>query len=76
VKSPPALAGPPVLVKLGGAERLNVAPVEVPRALWSTRVPLALVGTIFTLLLCVWSTYAFVASQLVAMYRLKEGAQS
>src|ERR1035437_1265748 len=74
LRSPPALAGPPVLVKLAGAERLNVAPPEVPRALWSSRVPLALVGTIFTLLLCVWSTYAFVVSQLVAMYRLKEGA--
>jgi hypothetical protein len=37
-------------------------------------VPLALVGTIMALLLCVWSTYGFVVSQLVAMYRLpKEG---
>ncbi|MFI5246368.1 MAG: hypothetical protein ACHQQR_14140, partial [Gemmatimonadales bacterium] len=74
VKSPPALAGAPVSVKLGGAEPVRSAPVEVPRALWSTRVPLALVGTIITLLLCVWSTYAFVVSQLVAMYRLKEEA--
>jgi hypothetical protein len=74
VRSPAALAGPPALVKLGGAEPALVTAVVVPRALWSTRVPLALVGTIFTLLLCVWSTYAFVVSQLVAMYRLKEGA--
>jgi Ni/Fe-hydrogenase subunit HybB-like protein len=71
---PPALAGAPVLVKLGGAEPARIAPPEVPRALWSSRVPLAIVGTILTLLLCVWSTYAFVASQLVAMYRLKEEA--
>ena len=74
VRSPPALAGPPVQVILGGAAPARITPVEVPRALWSTRVPLALVGTIMALLLCVWSTYGFVVSQLVAMYRLpKEG---
>jgi hypothetical protein len=74
VRSPPALAGPPVQVILGGAAPARIAPVEIPRALWSTRVPLALVGTIMALLLCVWSTYGFVVSQLVAMYRLpKEG---
>jgi hypothetical protein len=74
VKSPPALAGPPTEVTLGGAEPIHITPVAVPRALWSSRVPLALVGTIGALLLCVWSTYAFVVSQLVAMYRLKEEA--
>jgi molybdopterin-containing oxidoreductase family membrane subunit len=72
VKSPPALAGAPVQVKLGGAEPARVWPVEIPRALWSSRVPLALVGTIAFLLTCVWSTYGFVVSQLAAMYRLKE----
>ena len=74
LKSPPALAGPAVLVKLGGAEPVHADAAPVPRALWSSRVPLGLIGTILFLLLCVWSTYAFVASQLVAMYRLKEGA--
>jgi Ni/Fe-hydrogenase subunit HybB-like protein len=72
VKSPPALAGPPAAVKLGGAEPARTSPAEDPRALWSSRVPLALVGTIAFLLTCVWSTYAFVVSQLAAMYRLKQ----
>jgi Ni/Fe-hydrogenase subunit HybB-like protein len=71
LKSPPAYAGTALNVKLGGAAPLPSFPVDVPRALWSSRAPLAIVGTISFLLLCVWSTYAFVVSQLAAMYRLK-----
>jgi molybdopterin-containing oxidoreductase family membrane subunit len=72
VKSPPALAGAPVEVKLGGAQPAHASPMEVPRALWSSRAPLGVVGTILFLLLCVWTTYGFVVSQLAALYRLKE----
>ncbi|MFI5311957.1 MAG: NrfD/PsrC family molybdoenzyme membrane anchor subunit [Gemmatimonadales bacterium] len=72
VKSPPALAGAPVEVKLGGAQPARTPLAEVPRALWSSRPPLPIVGTIAFLLLCVWSTYGFVVSQLAAMYRLKQ----
>ncbi len=71
VNAPPALAGPPVEVKLGGAPA-PARPVETPRALWSSRAPLGIVGTILFLLLCVWTTYGFVVSQLAAMYRLKK----
>ena len=74
VKSPPALAGAPVEVKLGGAPPARSSPAEVPRALWSSRAPLPIMLTILFLLTCVWTTYAFVVSQLAAMYRLqKEG---
>ena len=72
VRSPPALAGPPVQVKLGGAEPARVSRAAVPRALWSSRAPIGIVGTIVFLLLCVWTTYGFVISQLAAIYRLKE----
>jgi hypothetical protein len=73
VKSPPALAGAPVLVTLGGAEPARASLAEVPRALWSSRAPLPIMVTILFLLTCVWSTYGFVVSQLAAMYRLQKG---
>jgi Ni/Fe-hydrogenase subunit HybB-like protein len=74
VKSPPALAGAPLEVKLGGAPTAHAALIEDPRALWSSRAPLPIMFTILFLLACVWTTYAFVVSQLAAMYRLqKEG---
>jgi hypothetical protein len=72
VRSPPALVGPPLEVKLGGAEPARTSPAEVPRALWSSRAPIGIVSTISFLLLCVWTTYGFVVSQLAAIYRLKE----
>jgi molybdopterin-containing oxidoreductase family membrane subunit len=72
VKSPSALAGAPVELKLGGAPAKHTEVAEVPRALWSSRVPLPVVGTIGFLLLCVWATYGFVVTQLVALYRLKQ----
>jgi molybdopterin-containing oxidoreductase family membrane subunit len=72
--SPPALASAPVQVTIGGAARPSAAPEEVPRALWSSRAPLAIVGTIAFLLLCVWGTYGFVVVQLAAMYHVnREG---
>lgn len=40
---------------------------NAPRALWSSRAPLALIATIIFLLSCVWITYAFVGTQLLAM---------
>ena len=41
----------------------------VPRALWSSRPPLLIVGTIAFLATIVWTTYSFVVSQLVAIKR-------
>ena len=71
IQSPATLASPPVLVKIGGAPAAHATLDAVPRALWSSRPPLAIIGTIGFLLLCVWSTYGFAVSQLVAMSRLK-----
>jgi len=73
VRSPPALVGPPVQVIFAGAEPVRPLRAEVPRALWSSRAPIGIVGTIVFLLLCVWTTYGFVIAQLAAIYRLKEG---
>ena len=72
VREPAALAGPAVNVTIGGAERPHAMTADVPRALWSTRTPLAIVCTIVFLLCCVWTTYGFVVAQLAAMHRLPQ----
>ena len=72
IQSPSDLIGPPLEVQLaGGAPRVALTD-NVPRALWSSRAPVAMVATIIFLLLCVWLTYAFVVTQLFAMRRLPE----
>jgi hypothetical protein len=72
IESPSDLIGPPLEVQLaGGAPRVALID-NVPRALWSSRAPLAMVATIIFLLACVWLTYAFVVTQLFAMSRLTE----
>ena len=72
VESPSDLAGSQVEMKFPGATPARPWASEAPRALWSSRPPLALVGTILFLLLCVWSTYLFVVGQLVALRHLNE----
>jgi molybdopterin-containing oxidoreductase family membrane subunit len=72
VQSPAELSGPAVQVTLAGGSPARAWTADVPRALWSSRAPLGVVGTIVFLLLCVWTTYAFVVGQLVAMHHLKE----
>ena len=67
VLSPADLVGPPLEVKLSGGAARTVRTASVPRALWSSRAPLPMVATIIFLLLCVWLTYAFVGTQLLAM---------
>ena len=57
----------------GGAPRI-ARQARAPRALWSSRTPLPMLATIIALLLCVWSTYAFVVRQLVVMRHLKTPA--
>ena len=71
VTSPAELEGTAVDVKFGGAPS-RVWSAQPPRALWSTRAPLAIVGTITLLLATVWTVYAYVVGQLVAMSNLKE----
>jgi Ni/Fe-hydrogenase subunit HybB-like protein len=45
------------------------ADAGVPRALWSSRAPLLIVGTIAFLATIVWTTYSFVVRQLVMIKR-------
>lgn len=71
LQSPPELDGSAADVKLAGSPA-RPWPSVPPRALWSSRVPLAIPVTIAFLLLCVWSTYAFVVTQLAALHNLKE----
>jgi len=71
LQSPPELEGSAVDVKLAGAPARSWAAVP-PRALWSSRVPLAIPAAIAFLVLCVWSTYAFVAIQLAALRNLNK----
>ena len=70
VEPPLSLQGTEADVELPGAPQpaWNDKP---PRALWSTRAPLAIPITIALLLAAVWSTYAFVVGQLVALSNLK-----
>ena len=71
LRSPPELDGSAADVKLAGAPA-RPWPSVPQRALWSSRVPLVIPATIGFLMLCVWSTYAFVATQLAAMHNLRE----
>ena len=71
LRSPPELDGSVADVKFGGAPVLPWPSVP-PRALWSSRIPLAIPVTIAFLMLCVWSTYAFVVTQLAALHNLRE----
>ena len=74
LQSPEALVGAPIEVRLAGGAVRTASAGAAPRALWSTRAPLPLVVTICGLLLCVWLTYVYVVTQLVAMRHLKEPA--
>ncbi len=72
VQAPAELVGTSVTAAIpGGTPRRTTSDPE-PRALWSTRPPIAMITTIGFLLLCVWSTYAFVVRQLVAMSHLPQ----
>jgi len=73
VQSPDEVAGAVVHVRLGGGTVSRAWSAEPPRALWSSRAPIAVMATIGFLLLCVWSTYGFVVGQLSAMYNLNKG---
>lgn len=70
VTAPTALAGTAVVSAMVGVPTRPWSP-DPPRAIWSSRPPLAMVATIAALLLCVWSTYAFVVAQLAAMRKLE-----
>jgi Ni/Fe-hydrogenase subunit HybB-like protein len=66
--------GPVAVLRLTeGVSPRPTSTANAPRALWSSRAPLPMVGTILFLLLCVWTTYAFVVWQLVALSRVRGG---
>ncbi len=70
VRAPDAVAGTEVTMTFPGAMAVRPWTAEAPAALWSSRPPLAIVATIVTLLLIVWSTYGFVVAQLVELSHL------
>ena len=72
VQAPVALEGVTVQSLLPGGTALHVVSAPEPRALWAERAPLPLLITIAVLVICVWSTYAFVVGQLVAMAHLRQ----
>ncbi|HSQ29158.1 MAG TPA: NrfD/PsrC family molybdoenzyme membrane anchor subunit [Gemmatimonadaceae bacterium] len=72
VQAPAELAGTSVTVTMPGGAPTRATTESQPRALWSTRPPLPMIATIFGLLLCVWSTYAFVVGQLIALSHVKQ----
>lgn len=73
VQSPDEVAGAVVHARLGGGAVSRAWTADPPRALWSSRAPIAVMATIGFLLLCVWSTYGFVVGQLTALYHLNRG---
>ena len=72
VQAPADLAGANVVVTMPGGAPTRATNESPPRALWSARPPLPMIATIFGLLLCVWSTYAFVVGQLIALSHVKQ----
>lgn len=72
--SPDELAGTAVETVLPGGRPKQSVREEFPRALWAPRAPIGLLATIAFLLLCVWTTYAFVIRQLVAIHSLAKEA--
>jgi hypothetical protein len=72
VSSPPYTGASAEIASPGGII-VQSDPDPFPRALWSPHVPLWLLIAIGGLLAGVWSTYAFVVSQIIA---IRKGARS
>jgi hypothetical protein len=73
IKSPAAFASLRTEATFSGAKAVAVNADSLPRALWAPRAPYALLIPIALLLAGVWSTYAFVLAQVLAIRR---GAKS
>ena len=65
IKTPEQYASIHAQATLDGALILKPKPNPFPRALWSPQAPVALVATIVALLSIVWTTFAYVAFQLL-----------
>jgi hypothetical protein len=66
ILAPPQFAGSTGQAAVLGASAPPATP-EVPRALWSSRVPLPLLLTIIVLITGVWITYAYAVVQLLSL---------
>ena len=73
VTSPAPYAGAGALITDVGGRVVGPVPDPFPRALWAPHAPLPLLIVICSLLAGVWTTYVFVVSQVVAIWK---GAKS
>lgn len=70
IKAPDQYAGILTQARFGGALKFQPDSEPFPRALWSPRAPVMLVGILIVLLGTVWGAYAYVVTQLI---RIKKG---
>lgn len=73
IKAPDSYAGIRTQARFGGALKFQPESEPFPRALWSPRTPLALLGTLIVLLGTVWGAYAYVVAQLI---HIKKGSKA
>jgi molybdopterin-containing oxidoreductase family membrane subunit len=73
VKTPPNLAGTCTEFVSAGGTITPRDPDPFPRSLWSPRAPLPLLVVVFGLVVAVWSTYAYIVFQIIA---IKKGAEA
>jgi len=73
VKTPPNLAGACAEIVSSGGTITPPDPDPFPRSLWSPRAPLPLLVVVFGLVVAVWSTYAYIVFQIVA---IRKGAEA
>jgi hypothetical protein len=72
VEAPAQFAPARAEARFEGAKKFVPAAKSLPRALWARRAPYALMAPIVVLLAGVWSAYAFVVSQILA---IRKGVQ-
>jgi hypothetical protein len=72
VEAPAQLAPARAEARFEGGTKFVPAAESLPRALWARRAPYALMAPIVILLAGVWSAYAFVVSQILA---IRKGVQ-
>jgi hypothetical protein len=65
IKAPDQYAGIRTQARFGGALKFQPDSQPFPRALWSPRAPVALLGILVVLLGTVWGAYAYVVAQLI-----------
>jgi molybdopterin-containing oxidoreductase family membrane subunit len=65
IKAPDQYAGIRTQARFGGALKFQPENQPFPRALWSPRAPVVLLGILIVLLGTVWGAYAYVVGQLI-----------